>query len=658
MTKVVNAITRALADGRYLKLNCDNDPLTGNLESVGDITLQLQAYAGSSSPFSYGGTDYKGGAPVGGETSHIWNSTGAGNIDVAGPFIDADGVTDIDVGLYDITPAIPGMYITLYYKNGERAAIATWLDNALGVGNWTEDDYSTSVMTANGAGSNYSFAGDPSGWDIVATYTDPPTVNIGYTQQILLDVSAASLELGSSSGAGGSFSIFGSGSNEKAFFIDSGNDYNITIGHANFSATPSLTWARANADGGGNALTLQGSTGNLSIAGNLTASGSGTHTLSGATSITGTLSGTTCNLSGNFSVAGYVTDDLDLMSNNIHVGGHGSMGNQASYSANTCMSVNENFSGDYSGGFVQLTGMSYTIQVTPNTGDTPLCQPFALIGSCIFSMTDAAITTFNDNVSGADITGSAEIPTGKTMNGSVVCIQSYLRGSSDPSRTGTINNGYGILTEFNPNENTWNSVQLWRVGNAFANNTSIVNNDNVSIYMYHSLSSGASIGGDLYNIRMTENNVNDTFTLTGDWYFIRIGDITKAGGATMSGSVYGIDIAEFTPTVSGSLYEILLRDAAGIYFRDGNQYIQSGASNELDISANSKINILQDLEMAAGKDLDCYTNAAYFKPRRVSQSAIPTPDANELMVWRDSDDNKTYLVYNDTDEGVRSVEMT
>jgi len=65
-----------------------------------------------------------------------------------------------------------------------------------------------------------------------------------------------------------------------------------------------------------------------------------------------------------------------------------------------------------------------------------------------------------------------------------------------------------------------------------------------------------------------------------------------------------------------------------------------------------------DWQAAAGVDIDCYTNGAYLKPRRVSQSAIPTPDANELMIWRDSDDSKTYLVYNDVDEGVRSVEMT
>ena len=44
-------------------------------------------------------------------------------------------------------------------------------------------------------------------------------------------------------------------------------------------------------------------------------------------------------------------------------------------------------------------------------------------------------------------------------------------------------------------------------------------------------------------------------------------------------------------------------------------------------------------------------------PKRTSASAEPTPETGELRVWRDPDDNKTYLIYNDTDEGVRKCEM-
>jgi len=44
-------------------------------------------------------------------------------------------------------------------------------------------------------------------------------------------------------------------------------------------------------------------------------------------------------------------------------------------------------------------------------------------------------------------------------------------------------------------------------------------------------------------------------------------------------------------------------------------------------------------------------------PKRISQSAQPTPRLGELILWRDTDDDKTYLVYNDIDVGVRKVEL-
>ena len=45
-------------------------------------------------------------------------------------------------------------------------------------------------------------------------------------------------------------------------------------------------------------------------------------------------------------------------------------------------------------------------------------------------------------------------------------------------------------------------------------------------------------------------------------------------------------------------------------------------------------------------------------PTRVSQSAQPTPAVGEMVVWHDTDDAKTYIVYNDVTVGVRKVEMT
>jgi hypothetical protein len=64
------------------------------------------------------------------------------------------------------------------------------------------------------------------------------------------------------------------------------------------------------------------------------------------------------------------------------------------------------------------------------------------------------------------------------------------------------------------------------------------------------------------------------------------------------------------------------------------------------------------IQVPAGMEVDCYTNGGYLKPRRVSQAARPVPDTGELLVWRDTDDDKTYLVYEDPDVGTRQVEMT
>lgn len=62
--------------------------------------------------------------------------------------------------------------------------------------------------------------------------------------------------------------------------------------------------------------------------------------------------------------------------------------------------------------------------------------------------------------------------------------------------------------------------------------------------------------------------------------------------------------------------------------------------------------------LLAGKSVDAYTNAGYMKPRRLSQSEQPTPQTGETLIWRDTDDDKTYLVYEDPDLGTRKSELT
>ena len=66
----------------------------------------------------------------------------------------------------------------------------------------------------------------------------------------------------------------------------------------------------------------------------------------------------------------------------------------------------------------------------------------------------------------------------------------------------------------------------------------------------------------------------------------------------------------------------------------------------------------QGIELQEGKCLDAYTNHGRVKLRRISQAPQPTPAVGELLLWRDTDDDRTRLLYRDPDLGVRSVELT
>lgn len=62
-------------------------------------------------------------------------------------------------------------------------------------------------------------------------------------------------------------------------------------------------------------------------------------------------------------------------------------------------------------------------------------------------------------------------------------------------------------------------------------------------------------------------------------------------------------------------------------------------------------------DIASDGDIS-FGGTASFYPRRISQSAEPTPNDGELIIWRDTDDDKTYLIYDDEDVGTRKVELT
>jgi len=150
---------------------------------------------------------------------------------------------------------------------------------------------------------------------------------------------------------------------------------------------------------------------------------------------------------------------------------------------------------------------------------------------------------------------------------------------------------------------------------------------------------------------------------------------TISGAMDISRYIYHTDdydthmnfqIDKWTLTCGGeALIEVV--EAAQDYVKlgDGGDVdinLASGRDKVLFIEGSSGIVYIGDggttnyTQFASNGDLS-FAGSAGFYPVRLAQSAQPTPDTGELILWRDTDDGKVYLVYNDADSGVKQVEM-
>lgn len=116
--------------------------------------------------------------------------------------------------------------------------------------------------------------------------------------------------------------------------------------------------------------------------------------------------------------------------------------------------------------------------------------------------------------------------------------------------------------------------------------------------------------------------------------FIDNANRTSEANARVTALVYGIfnaAVASQSLLVNGEL-----KSSYGAKFGDGGttNYTQFGTNGDLS-----------------------FQGSAGFYPVRIAQAAQPSPDTGELVIWRDTDDGKVYLVYNDTDSGVKQIEM-
>lgn len=118
--------------------------------------------------------------------------------------------------------------------------------------------------------------------------------------------------------------------------------------------------------------------------------------------------------------------------------------------------------------------------------------------------------------------------------------------------------------------------------------------------------------------------------------------------------VYGINAGAFNSTYTNFYFDA--RNVAGgaVWFRtpnDANPNVAKMTAGYFELTRAG------DITMLAGKSVDAYTNSGYIKLRRLSQSAEPTPEVGEGLLWRDTDDDKTYFVYEDPDLGGRKIEL-
>lgn len=149
--------------------------------------------------------------------------------------------------------------------------------------------------------------------------------------------------------------------------------------------------------------------------------------------------------------------------------------------------------------------------------------------------------------------------------------------------------------------------------------------------------------GSVFGIRADANIDGGAITgsIYGSWSRVDI----EAAVTSIAGDVYGHHIwvdADKNPT--GAVHMLYLDEATGVdygIYQNGTAPWKVGG----------------DVVIDAGKSFDAYTNAGHLKPRRVSQAAQPTPEVGELLAWHDTDDGKTYLVYEDPTVGTRQVEM-
>lgn len=216
--------------------------------------------------------------------------------------------------------------------------------------------------------------------------------------------------------------------------------------------------------------------------------------------------------------------------------------------------------------------------------------------------------------------------------------------------TGTITHCIGAWIPFI--QNTGGGVITNNYGVKIDNQTTAINNYGV----YSNISSGAN-KWNIYAVGTADNFFNGGLLVDSDTAGLELG---KAQDAKLHYN--GVNVI-LNPKVVGSGV-VLLDTNSKVCFRDTALGLYSQADTYLDLFADGGVRIGDSAsgaptnftQISSNGDITFHGSSGFY-PVRISQSAQPTPDTGELVIWRDTDDGKVYLVYNDTDSGVKQIEM-
>jgi hypothetical protein len=143
-----------------------------------------------------------------------------------------------------------------------------------------------------------------------------------------------------------------------------------------------------------------------------------------------------------------------------------------------------------------------------------------------------------------------------------------------------------------------------------------------------------------------DSNAGKTAITDNDWVWkVRAYGWNGSAYLTLGGTLY--ELYDATNAYGKFVVWAYASDVVNYVFESGHEYTRIG-----DVDGSDYVQISSTTGNLS------FAGSAEFHPRRIAQSAQPTPSSGELLVWRDTDDGKVYFVYNDADTGVVSMEMT